>query len=68
MANFADIATSIASALNEIGVNGTVDVRMEGDHVHASVGHPTGADIDVAIVVTSAEPRAVSSPSPLPAS
>jgi hypothetical protein len=52
MADIKDISASIASALDEAGVNGTVDIEMDGEHVAASVGHPTEDDVDLAVVVT----------------
>jgi hypothetical protein len=58
MADIKDISDTISSALTEIGVHGNVDVRLDGNQAHASIGQPSGDDIDVAIVVTTPEPAA----------
>jgi hypothetical protein len=58
MADIKDISDSITSALTEIGVHGSVDVHMDGDKAHASIGQPSGDDIDVAIIVTTPDPVA----------
>jgi hypothetical protein len=52
MADIKDISESIAAALGEAGLNGTLDVEMDGEHVASSLGQPTEDDVDLAVVVT----------------
>ena len=62
MADIKDVSEAIHSALSEIGVNGELDVKMEGDRVAAPIGHPTGDDIAVSVTVSELEPDAADTP------
>lgn len=59
MADIKDNSTSIASALNEVGVNGTLDVEGDGEHVVIPLGEPNEDDIALKVVVSPAGPDAV---------
>lgn len=56
MADIKDISASIASALDEAGVNGTLDVKMDGKHIVAPLGQPTEDDVNLAVTVA-ADPK-----------
>jgi hypothetical protein len=56
MADIKDISTSIASALNEVGVNGTLDVEGDGEHVVIPLGEPTEDDVALKVLVSPASP------------
>ena len=55
MANTNDIATTIASALSEVGVSGKLDVAMDGNTAAVIVGQPGGDDVRVEVLVTPVE-------------
>ncbi|WP_260597792.1 hypothetical protein [Sphingomonas endolithica] len=52
MADVKDVSRAVQAALEEIGVNGKLNVQMDGDEATASVGHPTGDDVDVSVTVS----------------
>ena len=54
MADLNDISTSIASALSEVGVNGHLDVEMDGVKQAETLG-PLGDEVEVEVVVRSVE-------------
>lgn len=51
MATVLDVSTVIASALAEVGINGRLDVRMDGSRSTSWVGLPTGEDFEVVVSV-----------------
>ena len=51
MADIRDVTAVIESALVEIGVNGTLDVAMDGGETVTAVGRPTGEDVEVVVTV-----------------
>jgi hypothetical protein len=56
MADIKDISTTIASALDEVGLTGKLDVDMDGKHAVAPVGDVTGHPVKVRVEVIDAEP------------
>ena len=51
MADIKDVSHVIQTALSEIGVNGELKVAMDGAEVAKPIGHPTGDDVEVVVVV-----------------
>ena len=51
MADTKDFATTIASALAEVGVTGKVEVKRDDEQAAAVIGQPGGDDVDVEVVV-----------------
>jgi len=56
MADIKDVSRAIQTALTEIGVNGELKVEMQGGFVAKPVGHPTGDDVEIAVMVADIEP------------
>ncbi len=54
MADLHDISASIASALTEVGVNGHLDVEMDGAKQAATLG-PLGDEVEVEVIVRRVE-------------
>jgi hypothetical protein len=52
MADIKDVSQAIHSALAEIGVNGDLKVQMESDCIEAPVGHPSGDDLAIEVIVS----------------
>ena len=51
MADIKDITTVLASALAEASVNGTLDVKMEGDNKITPLGELDGEGVEVIVTV-----------------
>jgi hypothetical protein len=51
MADIKDVSNVIQSALAEIGINGELQVDMEGDHVAKPIGHAAGDEMAVKVVI-----------------
>ena len=51
MAEISSVATVIASALNEIGVNGTVHVEMDGKEAVETVGVMDAEEVEIVVTV-----------------
>jgi hypothetical protein len=60
MADIKDVSQAIHSALEEIGVHGDLKVQTETDCIEAPIGHPTGDDLAIEVIVSDkdAEPAA----------
>lgn len=56
MAHALDVGDAVAAALLEIGINGKLDVRKDGDRSTRWVGDPTGDDFEVVVTVTPLPP------------
>lgn len=54
MADLNDISASIASALTEVGVNGHLDVEMDGAKQAAALGR-LGDEVEVEVIVRPVE-------------
>ena len=51
MAEIKDIRDTIASALTEVGVSGTLDVTMDGTETVVTVGEVHGEEVEVVVTV-----------------
>jgi len=58
MADIKDVRDTIASALTEVGVSGTLDVTMDGAESVVTVGEVHGEEVEVVVTVKPASEAA----------
>lgn len=51
MADIKDVTAVIASALTEVSLAGSLDVKMDGGESIEGLGVPSGDDVEVTVVV-----------------
>jgi hypothetical protein len=51
MADIKDVTAVIASALTEVNLAGSLDVKMDGGESIEGLGVPSGDDVEVTVVV-----------------